>query len=168
MKKAFIKKRFKKLLLEKEEARTVSQKEIQSIGIISSEEISNWIDVREEVAKIFDLEKIKIYSYKTPNKKNKKDNFYFSEKSFTWKSNISESNFHEFLQEPFDLLIGYFNKPNLYTEMAVLKSNASFKAGISKVNQKLYDIEIAEYPKNIERFLLELKKYLQILKKVKN
>ena len=54
----------------------------------------------------------------------------------------------------------------MYTELAVLHSNAKFKAGISKVNQQLYDIEINEYPKNTVRFLTELKRYLEILNKI--
>lgn len=66
------------------------------------------------------------------------------------------------------MLIGYFNKKNLYLENAVLQSKATFKVGISKVNQKLYDIEIAEVPIKTDKFLLELKKYLRILKKIKN
>jgi hypothetical protein len=66
------------------------------------------------------------------------------------------------------LLIGYFSKKNWYLENAVLRSNATFKVGISKVNQQLYDIEIAEVPIKTDKFLLELKKYLKILKKLKN
>ena len=65
------------------------------------------------------------------------------------------------------LLIGFFNKNNLFIENAVLRSNAKFKVGLSNVNQKLYDMEIAEYPKNIDKFLIELKRYLLILKKAK-
>ena len=56
----------------------------------------------------------------------------------------------------------------MYLENAVLHSKAKFKVGISKVNQELYDIEIATSPKNIKEFLSELKRYLKILKKMKN
>ena len=62
----------------------------------------------------------------------------------------------------------YFNKNNLYLENAVLHSNAKFKVGFAKVNQNLYDLEIAEYPTKVESFLSELKKYLIVLKKLKN
>jgi acetolactate synthase small subunit len=56
----------------------------------------------------------------------------------------------------------------LFLESSVLQSNALFKVGISDVNQELYDIEIAETPIKTESFFLELKKYLTILRKLKN
>ncbi len=154
------------MLLEKEAARVVSSNKIKSIGIISTDEISKWIDVKEEVNRIFEIDNAKIFSYRVQNKKNPTSSIHFSEKSFGWKAQVKDQKLKAFLNEPFDLLIGYFNKKNLYAELAVLQSSATFKAGISKVNQQLYDIEIAEYPKNTERFLLELKKYLEILKKI--
>ncbi|MGY8911481.1 MAG: DUF6913 domain-containing protein [Flavobacteriales bacterium] len=49
-----------------------------------------------------------------------------------------------------------------------MHSKAKFKVGFAKVNQELYDLEIAEFPTNIESFLLELKKYLVVLGKLKN
>lgn len=166
MKKSFVNKRFQKLLAESEANRKISSNSIKSIGIISSDEITKWIDVKSDVDKIFDNATSEIFSFRPHNRKNIPSKIHFSEKSFGWKTQVKDSNFNKFLEQPFDLLIGYFNKPSLYTELAVLKSNATFKAGISKVNQQLYDIEIKEYPKNTERFLLELKKYLEILNKI--
>lgn len=166
MKKTFVKKHFQKLLLEKEANRVVSNHKIKTIGIISTDEISKWIDVKKDVNSAFEIENTKIYSYRTYSKKNKKSIEHFSEKGFGWKGQVKDPNLKAFLNEPFDLLIGYFNKNHLYTELAVLHSKAKFKAGISKVNQQLYDIEIAEFPKNTARFLQELKRYLQILNKL--
>lgn len=168
MKKTFIKKNFKKLLLEKEENRTIADGEIKSVSIISVDEISNFIDLKKEVEKTLHVKDIKIYSFRPHSRKNDVSFQHFSEKDFNWKGEIKQPNFKIFIEQPFDLLIGYFNKKNLFAENAVLRSNAKFKVGISKVNQALYDIEIATYPKNTEEFLLELKKYLIILKKLKN
>jgi len=47
-------------------------------------------------------------------------------------------------------------------------SASTFKVGISGVNSKLYSLEILEAPSQIQSFLKELKRYLEILKKVKN
>ena len=66
MKKTFIKKNFKKLLLEKEENRTIADGEIKSVGIISVDEITNFTDLKTEVEKnrksgkhvIFDIDVI--------------------------------------------------------------------------------------------------------------
>ena len=168
LKKPFIKKQFQKLLIEKEENRIVSQKEIITVGIICSDEISKWTPVKDEVEKLLNLRNAKIYSYKPFDKNDEVSYKHFSEKDFNWRGNVSQPNFKSFIDQPFDLLIGYFNKKNLYLENAVLRSNAKFKVGFAKVNQDLYDMEIAELPNNIDKFLLELKKYLMILKKLKN
>lgn len=154
------------MLLEKEANREISQNTIKSIGIISTDEISKWLDIKSEVDNVFTGLETKIISFRPYNKKNGASSLHFSEKCFGWKGQVKNPNLKQFLDEPFDLLIGYFNKKNLYTELAVLHSNASFKAGFTKVNQQLYDIEIKEYPKNTERFFTELKKYLTILDKL--
>jgi hypothetical protein len=167
-KKYFLKRQFKKLLLEKENNRIVSQKEIKTIGILTTDEISNWINVKEEVEKLLNLRNAKIYSFRPQKKQQEFSYKHFSEKDFGWNGNINQPNFKAFIEEPFDLLIGYFNKNNLFLESSVLQSNALFKVGISDVNQELYDIEIAETPIKTERFFLELKKYLTILRKLKN
>lgn len=154
------------MLNESEANRKVCNNTIKNIGIISFDEITKWIDVKSEVERIFENCAVEIYNFRPHSKKNMPSKIHFSEKTFGWKAQVKDVNFKQFLENPFDLLIGYFNKNNLYTELAVLNSKATFKAGISKVNQKLYDIEIKEYPKNTERFLLELKKYLTILNKI--
>ncbi len=166
MKKTFVNRKFQKLLIQKEASRVISNDKIKSIGIISTADISKLIDIKKEVKAIFNVDSIKLFEFNSSNKKNIDKLYQFSEKSFGWKAQVKDSNFTSFLNEPFDLLIGYFNTKNLYLELAVLKSKARFKAGISKVNQKLYDIEIAEDPMNTESFLSELKKYLEILQKL--
>jgi hypothetical protein len=164
-KKYFLRRQFQKKLIDNEIHRTVSQKEIKTVGIITTDEISKWVNVKEEVEKILNLKNVKIYSFRPQNKNSNK---YFSEKDFNWQGNVYKKDFKSFIDEPFDLLIGYFNKNNLFLESSVLQSNALFKVGISDVNQELYDIEIAETPIKTERFFLELKKYLTILRKLKN
>ncbi|WP_334055556.1 DUF6913 domain-containing protein [Polaribacter sp. P097] len=166
MKKKFIKRNFQKLLLEKEQNRVVSTDIIKTVGIISTDEISNWIDVKTAVEDHFKVHNTKIYSFRPYSRKEEVSFKHFSEKDFNWKGQVSQPNFKVFIEQPFDLLIGFFNKRNLYVENAVLRSNAKFKVGISNVNQDLYDMEIAVLPKNTDQFLEELKKYLLILKKV--
>lgn len=168
MKKSFIKKRFKKVLKEKEELREISHEEVYTVGIITSSEIYKWIKIENEVEIILGLGNVRIYSYRPFSKMDVPSYKFFTEKDFNWKGEPKNKNFKSFLEEPHDLLIGYFNKNNLYLENAVLRSNAKFKVGFAKVNHHLYDMEIAEFPTKIECFLLELKKYLIILKKLKN
>jgi len=167
LKKAFIKKRFKKLLKE-EEYRVASNEEVYTVGIIASGEISKWLKIEDEVEKILGLGNIRIYSYRPFSKSDVPSYKYFTEKDFNWKGEPKKPAFKNFIEEPHDLLIGYFNKKNLYLENAVLQSKAKFKVGFAKVNQELYDLEIAEYPTKIESYLSELKKYLIVLNKLKN
>ena len=63
-KRFFLKRHFKKVLLEKGNNRVVSQKEIKTVGIITTEEISNWVNVKEEVEKLLNVRNVKIYSFR--------------------------------------------------------------------------------------------------------
>jgi hypothetical protein len=168
LKKSFIKKRFKKLLKEKEAQREISYDEVYTVGIIASGEIYKWMKIEDEVEKVLGLGNVRIYNYRPYSKMDIPSYKFFTEKCFNWKGEPKNKFFKSFLEEPHDLLIGYFNKNNLYLENAVLHSKAKFKVGFAKVNQDLYDMEIAEFPTKIESFLSELKKYLVIMKKLKN
>ena len=168
MKKTFIQKRFNKFLLKKEESRVICNEEVYTIGVIASGEISKWLNIPENVERILGLGNIRIYNYRPYSNMDVPSYKFFTEKDFNWKGEPKKTSFKSFLEEPHDLLIGYFNKSNLYLENAVLRSNAKFKVGFAKVNPSLYDMEIAEYPTKIDSFLSELKKYLIILKKLKN
>lgn len=168
MKKSFIKKRFHKLLKEKAANRQVSHEEVYTVGIVASGELYKWLKIEDEVEKILGLGNVRIYNYRPHSKKDVPSYKFFTEKYFNWKGEVKNKYFKSFIEEPHDLLIGYFNKNNLYLENAVLRSNAKFKVGFANVNQDLYDIEITEHPNRIESFLSELKKYLIIMKKLEN
>ena len=168
LKQSSIKRNFNNLLLEKEAEKNISQDEILSVGIICDNEISGCIDVKKSVENILKPRNTKIYSFREYNRKDELSYHHFCEKDFNWKGAVIQPNFKVFIDHPFDLLIGYFNKPNLFLENAVLRSEAQFKAGFSGVNQNLYDIEVNEIPNKIESFLEELKRYLAILGKIKN
>lgn len=168
MKKSFIKKRFHKLLLENEQNRVVSNEEVYTVAILISAELSKFISVQEEAERILDIGNMRTYRYRPFSKNQVRSYKYYTEKDFNWKGEPKKGPFKDFIEEPFDLLIGYFNKNNLYLENAVLRSKAKFKVGFAKVNQGLYDLEIAESPNKVESFLSELKKYLLVLQKLKN
>lgn len=155
-------------MIEKEKSRVVSQKEIKTVGVITSQSISKWTNIQKEVEKILGVENVSFFSFLDVDKQFKSSRNHFSEKSFNWQGDIQQLELSNFLEEPFDLLIGYFNKKNIFIESPVLQSKATFKVGISEVNQKLYEIEIAAIPSNIHNFLTELKKYLVLLNKMKN
>ncbi len=168
MKKSFIKKNFKKLLVKKLEEKEFNKEEIYNVGVLSSYDISQYVNISSQVENILGLGNVRIYNYRPYSSKDVPSYKFFTEKDFTWKGKPKNKQLKSFLEEPFDLLIGYFHKPNLYLENAVLWSEASLKVGFAKVNQDIFDIEIAENPSNVIRFLEEVKKYLIVMNKLKN
>jgi len=165
-----INKSFHKRLLNVSKVNDLS-KEIKTVGVLSLASISDSLkleSLESEIATILGVKNVKIYSFKTYDKSDKDSFKYFTQKDINWQGNFVEPSFQKFLDQPFDLLIGYFDASNLYLEMAVLQSKASFKVGFSNVNKDLYKLEISEKAKNLNTFLSELKKYLKILKKLKN
>lgn len=155
-------------MIEADEKRVVSDKEIKTVGILTTELFFNTIELKEEVERVLNLRNAKIYCYRPYKKSNTISYKHFSEKDFNWKGKVIQPNFKSFIEEPFDLLIGFFDKSNLFLESAVLQSKSTFKVGIAKVNQMLYDIEIKSNPYKVEEFLTELKKYLILIEKIKN
>ena len=166
--KNYFKKQFQKQLIEADEKRVVSDKEIKTVGILTTELFFNTIELKEEVERVLNLRNAKIYCYRPYKKSNTISYKHFSEKDFNWKGKVIQPNFNSFIEEPFDLLIGFFDKSNLFLESAVLQSKSTFKVGIAEVNQMLYDIEIKSNPYKVEEFLTELKKYLILIEKIKN
>lgn len=155
-------------MIEADEKRVVSDKEIKMVGILTTELFFNTIELKEEVERVLNLRNAKIYCYRPYKKSNTISYKHFSEKDFNWKGKVIQPNFNSFIEEPFDLLIGFFDKSNLFLESAVLQSKSTFKVGIAEVNQMLYDIEIKSNPHKVEEFLTELKKYLILIEKIKN
>lgn len=163
-----LRKKFDKNLLGLIENRAVSEKEIRTVGILTTESISSKIDLQLHIEKELGVKNSKKYSFKKFDKVDFDSSCFFSEKDINWKGQFIETSFQSFLEQPFDLLIGYFDEKHLYAEMAVFQSKASFKAGFSGVNSNLYELEILEKTDNITAFSSELKRYLKILKKLKN
>ena len=162
-----VKSKFEKKLSKLLDNRVVSQKEIKTVGILTTDKILKEINLQSEIEAVFQLKNAKIYSFRKFNKTDSASYQHFTEKDVNWKGEFIEPTFQSFLEQPFDLIIGYFDTNHLYLEKAIFQSKATFKAGFSDVNSKLFEIEISEKVENVKPFLLELKKYLQILKKIK-
>lgn len=166
LKHSVIKKIFDKSLLKSIENRVVSQREVLSVGVLTTDEISSQFDIQKEIEATLKLRNVKLYSYRKFNKLDEESFKHFSENDINWRGKYTHQNLQSFLEQPFDLLIGYFNANNLYLESAVLQSKSMFKAGFSDVNSQLYELEISEKTENVFQFTSELKRYLQILKKI--
>lgn len=93
-------------------------------------------------------------------------NVHFSPKDFGWKGKIKNLDLEAFINEPYDMLICFFKNPVLQLNLITAASKAKLKVGISKEDERLYDLIIDVNLKDINIFKQELKKYLNILKKL--
>ncbi|WP_258848498.1 DUF6913 domain-containing protein [Polaribacter sp. WD7] len=161
-----IRKTISKLSKKNEENRVVSQDKIKSIGILTTDKVSSQLELQSEIESTLGVRNTKIYSFRRFNKTEEISYRHFSEKDVNWKGEFHQQNFKSFLEQPFDLLIAYFDDKHLYLELATLQSRASFKVGFSQVNYKLFDIDFSLETIDIQQFSSELKKYLSILNKL--
>ncbi len=166
-KKQSLLKRFQKELKLIPETRTPNSKEIHSVAILTNNELFEEIDIAEHVkSSLASVRNVHIYSYRVFKKSDPITYKHFTEKDIDWNGKIKDPSLESFLENPFDLLIGYFDTNNLYLEYCALKSKATFKIGFSKVNDKLFDLVVSENPKNIDSFIAVIKKYLALLHKI--
>ncbi|SRX55611.1 hypothetical protein AEQU1_02635 [Aequorivita sp. CIP111184] len=87
-------------------------------------------------------------------------------KEFTWRGEIQNQNAQEFLDFPFDVLIGLYNGKHDYLSAMVAQSRAKFKIGFNGADERLYDLLLTVDIQKPELFKSEVKKYLQIFKKI--
>jgi hypothetical protein len=166
-KKQTLLKKFKRELKLIPETRTPNAKEIHSVAILTNNALYVEMDIAEHViSSIESVRNVHIYSYRAFKKSDPITYKHFTEKDIDWSGKIKDPSLESFLENPFDLLIGYFDTNNLYLEYCALKSNATFKIGFSKVNDRIFDLVVSEDPKNIGSFIDVIKKYLELLHKI--
>ncbi|MBC2845478.1 DUF6913 domain-containing protein [Winogradskyella flava] len=111
--------------------------------------------------------KHKIVAYTLDDKlEHNKWNTHYSPKDFGWKGKINSIELQSFLDEPFDVMICFFKKELLHLKLITAASKANLKVGISRTDERLYDLIIDVELKAINIFKQELKKYLEILNKL--
>ncbi|WP_299122366.1 hypothetical protein [uncultured Winogradskyella sp.] len=93
-------------------------------------------------------------------------NTHYSPKDFGWNGKIKNIDLDTFINEPYDVLICFYKKEVLQLDLITAASKANLKVGISKSDERLYDLIIDVDLKEINVFKQELKKYLNILNKL--
>ncbi|WP_299526086.1 hypothetical protein [Winogradskyella sp.] len=91
---------------------------------------------------------------------------YFSPKDFGWKGKINNTDLKSFIDEAYDVLISYYKEENLQLNFITAASRANLKVGLSRNDERLYDLIIDVKPKEVDIFKTEFKKYLNILNKL--
>ncbi|MEO1032526.1 MAG: hypothetical protein AAFX55_14035 [Bacteroidota bacterium] len=91
---------------------------------------------------------------------------YFSPKDFGWKGKLNNNDLQAFVDEAYDVLISYYKNDNLQLNIITAASKANLKVGLSRNDERLYDLIIDLKPKDVQTFKEEFKKYLNILNKL--
>ncbi len=93
-------------------------------------------------------------------------NNQISNKEFTWRGEIRNANAMEFLNNPFDVLIGFYQGPNEFMDAMIARSKAKFKIGFNDADKRLFDLILTVDLKHPELVKTEVEKYLRVLNKI--
>jgi hypothetical protein len=146
-----------------------SDKMIRTVGIIFDESYFYEKEalINELIANGIAEKDIKILVFKDKIKKNEVFNYpVFSHKDLTWLATIDKKEVTDFVNEPFDLLINYYDVEKAILLLVSHLSKASFKVGFSVIDKRLNHFMINTNAENYKVFMDELFKYLKILNKI--
>jgi hypothetical protein len=146
-----------------------SDKIIKTVGIIFDETYFYEKDALvEELLKKGIAEKdIKVLVYKDKVKKNDVFDYpVYTNKDLSWHGTVDKQEIKDFVKEPFDLLINYYDTEKVALLLVSHSSKASFKVGFAAVDKRLNHFMINTNAENYLVFIEELFKYLKILNKI--
>lgn len=110
---------------------------------------------------------ISILVFKNTLKKNETFDYpTFSFKNITWLAAFNKVAVNEFISQPFDLLISYYDTEKSALLLVTHLSKANFKVGFASVDKRLNHFMIDTNAENYKVFMDELFKYLKILNKI--
>ena len=142
---------------------------LKSIGFLVDENVFGNLEALYNIGISLGLQQkdIKVFSFVTFSKKTPslRQN-QIHNKDFSWKGTIDNQNANEFLERPFDVLVGYYESSQQYLDAMVAKSAAKFKVGVSGGDERLFDLLLAVDVQNTKTFKSELEKYMKILNKI--
>ncbi|HET8886965.1 MAG TPA: hypothetical protein VFM70_11510 [Salinimicrobium sp.] len=142
---------------------------IKSVGVIVNMDVFSQAEAFLKLQKELDVENLKIVAFSDSKKPNQEAQFLqVSPKNIGIGGSIKSAEIKNFLEQEFDLLLGYNNKGNLSFNLLIATSKANFKVGIDVENEQFYDLIIKTDIQDVEGFSKELIKYLRILKMLKN
>jgi len=142
---------------------------LKTLGFLVNEDAFKALEQLQNSDAFFGVQSkdLKVFSFVTMSKKApslRQDQV--SNRDFSWNGSITNLNVKEFLDIPFDVLVGYYEDKNQYLDLMITESNAKFKVGVSSADPAIYDLLIDVKLKESEAFKKELKKYLQVLGKL--
>ncbi len=137
---------------------------IKTVGVILEDE-SSIAEVAKNLTTQFPFfsKNIQFLVYKIYVKNEENAPVCFTEREIGGDLRLKSDNLKNFVKNNHDLLINFTKDGNLYTNVITLLSNAKFKTGFSEVDDRIFDLIIADKTRNEAVFYRELKKYLTIL-----
>jgi len=146
-----------------------SDKVIKTVGIIFDESYFYEREalVSELIKKGIAETDIKVLVFKDKIKKNDVFDYpIFSHKDLSWRGTVDKKEVKDFISEPFDLLINYYDTEKVALLLVSHLSKAGFKVGFASIDKRLNHFMIDTIAENYKVFTDELFKYLKILNKI--
>ena len=97
---------------------------------------------------------------------NDKNTFFYTPEQVVELAIKNNIEIDDFVDQPFDLLISYYNPNKLELSLVTALSKANFKIGINSEDSRLHDLIIDVKPSKIDVFKVELIKYLTQLNRL--
>lgn len=144
-------------------------KKINTVGVLIDE---SYFEEKEALAKALVNQGINEMNIKFlifKDKIKKSDVFFqptFCNSDLSWSGVIKKDFVTEFMNQPFDLLISYYDIEKGPLLLVTHHSKALFKTGFSTVDKRLNHIMINTNAENYQVFIHELFRYLKILNKI--
>ncbi len=142
---------------------------LRTLGFLVDEDFFNDFEKLFEIAKEIGLQRkdVKIFTFINIKKKRPtlRQN-QINNKHFNWKGEIYNQNANEFLDIPFDVLVGYYKGKHDFLNLMMSFSRAKFKVGFSNVDERIVDLNIKLDLIHIQEFKDEFIKYLRVLNKI--
>lgn len=89
-----------------------------------------------------------------------------TESDFSIRGQLNNADAREFIDFPFDVLVGYFHGKNKYLNSLISRSAAKFKIGFYESDVRLFDLVLGTSLEDFANSKKEMEKYLRILKKM--
>ena len=142
---------------------------IKTVGIIFDESYFYEREdlVKELIRKGIEENNIKVLVFKDKIKKNEVFDYpVFSHRDLSWTGTVDKKEVKDFITEPFDLLINYYDTEKVALLLVSNLSKAGFKVGFASIDKRLNHFMIDTNAENYKVFMSELFKYLKILNKI--
>lgn len=142
---------------------------LKTLGFLVDEDLFNDFEKLFDISREIGLQQkdVKVFTFirvkkKSPSLRQNQIN----NKHFTWKGEIDNQNAKEFLDFPFDVLVGYYKGNHEFLNYMMSSSKAKFKVGFSGTDERLSDLLIDVDLMNVQKFKHEFLKYLRVLNKI--